>query len=214
MYIIIVNEDNSLTASKKERIMQKSKLVDNLCFLVNPDYKGEDMTKFTVLMEYLLPVSKEYKTEFLTLSEERVEEYLKYELPFDTKMTNEAGIVEVQLTFLRADLDENGNTIQYVRKTSVGKIRIVPISAWSNLIPDASLSSLDQRILKTEAMINELEDLNQQLLDNQDNKADGLFYEDSVLQLLSGNKKIGNQVTITNISTEDNADGNIKVVHF
>ena len=34
MYVILVNEDNSLYGSHKERIMKGSKLVDNLVFLV------------------------------------------------------------------------------------------------------------------------------------------------------------------------------------
>ena len=60
MYTILVNDDNTLTTSIRERIMQRSKLVDSLHFLVYPTYKGLDMTDFTVTMEYILPVSKEY----------------------------------------------------------------------------------------------------------------------------------------------------------
>ena len=43
MYVILVNDDNSLYGSKKERIMQRSKLVNNLVFIVDPIYKGVDM---------------------------------------------------------------------------------------------------------------------------------------------------------------------------
>ena len=69
MYTILLNETNELITSVKERIMQRSKLVDNLHFLVEPDYKGIDMSDFTVTMEYILPVSREYKTESLVKSE-------------------------------------------------------------------------------------------------------------------------------------------------
>ena len=70
MYTILVNNDNTLVTSIKERIMQRSKLVDSLHFLADTIYKDIDMTDFTVTLEYVLPVSKEYKTEILVRSEE------------------------------------------------------------------------------------------------------------------------------------------------
>ena len=69
MYTILVNDDNSLQTTVRERIMQRSKLVDTLHFLVEPTYKEQDMSDFTVTMEYLLPVSREYRTENLVKSD-------------------------------------------------------------------------------------------------------------------------------------------------
>ena len=112
VYTILVNDDNTLTTSIRERIMQRSKLVDSLHFLVSPTYKGLDMTDFTVTMEYILPVSKEYVSEVLVKSEELYKEMLEYKLPFDTDLTKEAGEIEVKLTFSKVDLDEDGNNIQ------------------------------------------------------------------------------------------------------
>ena len=125
--------------------MQRSKLVDNLHFLVDKVYKDNiDMSDFTVTMEYILPVSKEYKTETLTRSEELYKESkLEYKLPFDTKLTKEAGDIEVKLTFTKVDLDADGNGIQYVRETSPCIVTIVPVAAWSNIILDARLSAVE-----------------------------------------------------------------------
>lgn len=39
MYTFLINEDNSLTASVIERIMERSKLVDSLHFLADTTYK-------------------------------------------------------------------------------------------------------------------------------------------------------------------------------
>ena len=62
MYTILVTQDNELKVSVKERIMQRSKLVDSFHFLVDHIYKDTiDMTNFTVTMGYLLPVSKNIK---------------------------------------------------------------------------------------------------------------------------------------------------------
>lgn len=208
MYVILVNDDNTLYCSNKETIMQRSSLVDNLCFLVNPMYKEYDMSDCTVLLEYLLPVSKKYCTEILTLADEGYEEYLKYVLPFDTKLTSEAGSIEVQLTFAKASLDEEGNGLQQVRKTSTAKINIVPIAAWSDIIPDSALSALDQRILKIDAQLKALNDTADTLGNNM---VDNIKYDDveDTLQLTSKGNGIGDK-----ISVKDMMEDGVPVVDF
>lgn len=196
MYIVLVNDDNSLYGSQKCCIMHRSNCVDTLTFVVNPIYKGVDMTDATVVLEYLLPISKKYKTEYLTLSEERYKDcFLQYKLPFTTKFTSEHGDVKVQLTFIKVELDENGNSIQRVRKTSSTTIKIVPIEAWSDVIPDSSLAPLDQRIIMQTAQINALSELANAL---DSNKVDNLVYNEKTdsLQLMSGNKVVGNKVSV------------------
>lgn len=213
MYTILISESNELITSRRERIMQRSKLVDNLRILADVNYKNIDMSPFTVLMEYMLPVSKEYHSEILTLSKDLYKQKLEYRLPFDTSLTKEAGDIELQFSFIKADLDEEGRQIQYVRKTIPTTITIIPISAWSDVIADSALNSIDQRIIQVNAMIGALEDMSQQLTDQYDTKADGLSYEDSTLQLTSDGKKIGNKVILNGISCDD-PDGTIKVINF
>lgn len=202
-YVILVNEDNTLTASKKERIMQRSKLFDDLWFLTEPTYKEYDMSACTVVMEYILPVSKKYCSDILELSDEGYQEYLKYIVPFDTNLTAEPGDVELQITFIYSDLDENGESIQRVRKTSTCKINIVPISAWSDIIPDSALSALDQRIIKIDSQLKEIADISETYSSS---KADNIKYDadEQTLQLLSGVNEIGDKVTL---SAEDFSDG-------
>lgn len=214
MYTILITDSNELITSQKERIMKRSKLVDNLHFLADTSYKGLDMSSFTVLMEYILPISKEYHSEILTLSDKLYKEKLEYKIPFDSNLTKEEGNIELQISFIKVDLDADGNDVQYVRKTSPTTITIIPISAWSDIIPDSSLSGLDQRLIKTEAMINALEDMSQQLIDNYDNKADGLSYEGNKLRLKSGEKLIGNEVIIHGSIDDNDGDGTIKVINF
>lgn len=202
-YVILVNEDNTLTASKKERIMQRSKLFNNLWFLAEPTYNGYDMSACTVVMEYILPISKKYHSDILELSEEGYQEYLKYVVPIDSKLTAETGEVELQLTFIYSDLDENGESVQRVRKTSTAKLNIVPISAWSDIIPDSALGALDQRIIKMDAQLKEIADINEAYSAA---KADNIKYDADAqtLQLLSGTKEIGDKVSLS-ISDEDGA---------
>lgn len=194
MYVILVNEDNSLYGSKKSRVIQRSKLVDTLTFVVPHIHNGIDMTSATVVMEYVLPVSREYKTIELILSEERYEDcFLQYKLPFDTDLTSQAGSLELQLTFIYTELNADGIGIQRVRKTSSTFIEIVPITAWSDIVPDAALSALDQRLIKIDSQMRAMNDY-LDVLDN--NKVDNLVYNDAeeTLQLTSKGVGVGDKV--------------------
>lgn len=210
MYVILVNEDNTLTTTVKERIMQRSKLVDEMWFLVPPEYKGYGMEDFTVSLEYLLPVSKRYCNEFLQLNG-TYNGHLKYVLPFDTMLTAEPGKIEIQLTFALAEMTNSGQFTQRVRKVSPTTVEIIPISAWSDIIPDSALSALDQRIIKTDAQIKALDEfLNLQA----DTKADNLIFDNTTkeLQLTANGKEIGKRVIIE-CGGEFSEDG-VPVVDF
>lgn len=166
MYTILINDDNTMIATQVQRIMQRSKLVDDLHFLVDQMYNDLPMEDFTATLEYILPVSKEYKTETLVLSEDLYKGKLEYKLPLDTHFTKEAGSVEIQLTFTYVDIDDEGNDIQRVRKISSAVVEIVPLSAWFEIIPDEALSAIDQRIIKQDAQIKAMTDLLNSILDD------------------------------------------------
>lgn len=195
-YVILVNEDNSLYGSKKERVMQRSKLVDSLVFITESTYKGVDMTNATVMLEYILPVSREYKTVILTLSDEKYNDcYLQYKLPFDVDLTSQAGSLEIQLTFAYSEMNENGNIVQRVRKTSTTKIDVIPIAKWSDIIPDSVLGGLDQRLIVMNAQIQALDDYMNVV---NTNKVDNLVYDDKneTLHLSANGKVVGNKVSV------------------
>lgn len=200
MYVILVNDDDSLYGSHKERIMQRQKLVNDLVFVVNPIYKNtHDMTNATVLLEYVLPVSREYKSVLLTLSEERYNDcYLQYKLPFDTDLTSQAGSLEVQLTFAYVEMMPNGVGVQRVRKTSSTTIDVIPITAWSDIIPDSALSSLDERLIKLDASMRAMNDY----LDVIDgNKVDDLMLDkkNDTLKLSSKGVGVGKGISVKEI---------------
>lgn len=213
MYTLLLNENNELVTTVKERIMQRSKLVDSLHILVDPTYKGIDMSGFTATFEYLLPVSREYKTEILVKSDALYKDKLEYKLPFDTCLTREAGNIEVQLTFTKVELDADGISHQYVRKTSPTIITIIPISAWSDIIADSALTALDQRLIQVDAMINAANEFNQYLYET---KADNIYYneEEKYVQLTANGKPIGDCVawvsnggcSVINVEIDENGD--------
>lgn len=202
MYVIKVNSDNTLTAPVKQRIIQRSKLIDDMIFLVAPTYNGYDMADCTVVLEYVKPVSNEYKTETLILSDERYKEYLKYILPVDTEFTKEAGSLKIQLSFIYVDIDADGNQVQRVRKTSPAlKVEVIPVEEWFNIIPDSALSAVDQRILKQDAQLKMMADLVGTMSDNM---VDDLKYneEDETLQLQSDGYGVGSKVSVRDMLDE------------
>lgn len=193
MYTILLTQDNEFVTTVKERIMQRSKLVDSFRILVDQDYNGQRMSDFTVMMEYLTPVGREYKSEILVLSEELYQDKLVYTVPFDTCLTREAGDIEIQLTFVKIELDENGMSKQLVRKTSPTTIKIIPISAWSDIIADSALTAIDQRLIQVDAMINAMNDMNQALYNT---KADNIKRSDNgeYIQLTANGNPIGDKI--------------------
>lgn len=195
MYTIIVGDDNSLYGSCKEKIIQREKLFNKIWFLVAPHYNGFDMSKCTVTLRYLLPISREFRTETLVLSEDRYKEYLKYTLPIDTSLSKEHGNIEMNLTFTLLDANETGNIIQHVRKTTNCIVTVTPIPDWDSLVPDSSLMAIDQRILKQDAQIKALENLANTL---DSNKVDNLVYDsnEDTLHLMAGEKVIGDKVSV------------------
>lgn len=213
MYTFLIGEDNTLTATVVERIMERSKLVDSLHFLADPIYKETDMSDFTVMMEYVLPVSKKYKTEILEKSDELYKDMLEYKLPFDTALTSEPGDIEIQLTLTNVTLDADGKSTQYVRKVGPGSIKIVAISTWSDIIPDEALSAVDQRLLAAQALMKALNEQNNTIMKS---KADSLRYKDNLLQLTAQGTPIGTAVKIvsSDSGSTDPEDGTIRVVEF
>jgi len=208
LYTILVNLDDSLTKSKVERIMQGSSMVDQLHFLVDVDYKGQDMRNYTVIVEYKLPQSKrKYKVEHLSPSEELYKEKLEYIVPFDTYLTAEPGEVEVKLLFMYLEMDAEGNFIEHTRATDATYIKITPVEQWSSYIPDANLDSIAQMVLATQAQIEQVKGYAEVI---NANKADNLSYDNNELQLTSNGQKIGTPVTIR--STDSSLEDGVPVV--
>ena len=56
------------------------------------------------------------------------------------------------------------------------------------MVPDAELAAIDQRILKLDAIANQLADTQDTVFDT---KADDISYENNTIQLLANGKKIG-----------------------
>lgn len=203
MYTILVNDDNTMSVTERTRIMQRSTGFDAIRFLVNPDYKGFNMRDCTLIARYVLPVSHQLRSEKLELAAEDYNGFLQYIIPVSSKLTYEPGDITCNLTFTLVDTDDAGNPIARVRKLDNVSITVNTITDWDALIPDELLSSLDQRIIEQDKQIKQLAEI-ALLLDQE--KADGLSYEDSELQLTSKGEPIGNKVHVSGGSGSGDPD--------
>ena len=66
MYIMLVQDNNQIVTTKRERIIQRSKMCDVFCIYIPITYKGMDMQDFEVTMFYELPISHEKASVVLT----------------------------------------------------------------------------------------------------------------------------------------------------
>lgn len=220
MYTLMVNQRNELLTSVKTVIMQRSKLVDQIQILVPREYGDEDMADYSATMEYLLPVSKKYLTTELTNkgmveytdSDENTGEYIQYLIEADTGITQEAGNIEVQITFVNnviittdvtsvtGEVTTETRTETHVRKTSVGRITITPISAWSDIIPDEALTDLDRRLANMQSLVRQLEGLTDDLTAG---IPSDIRIEDNNLHLIDPiEDKVGTGIDIPDIALE------------
>lgn len=204
MYTILLNNDNTFTVSHRERIMQRSKLVDKFHILVEPLYNEFDMKDFTVVIKYLLPISKKYKSEVLELSTDLYKDRYEYILPFDTELTTENGDIEFTVTFTKLDMDSEGNGVQYVRTTDNCTLSILPISKWDDIVPDEALNAVEQKIIELSAQTQKLADMAETY---DKTKADNIgINEDGSVQLKSHDEWIGNAIDVAIPGTEDTND--------
>lgn len=212
-YTILVNDNNTVTATERTRIMQRTKNVDNLRIIIPKVYEKQDFTNYTVLMEYKLPISHEVKLEMLTLEDGNYNDnYLLYRLPLVTDFTKENGNVEIQLTIIGLAMDADGNTVEIVRKISPFNVPIIPISNWFT-VPDSELDVLTQYYLAAQQQIHALNDL--VTIVNQ-SKADSIKLDvvDGELYLTSNGNKIGQGVSVEELGneiTERTSEGTVKI---
>ena len=208
MYTILINNDNTLTKSVIKNIMHRSSMVDKIHILANPTYNGYDMTTFTCVMEYVLPISRQYVVETLTPSEELYKERIEYTLPINTQITSEVGDIEIKFIFTRLDMLEDGSKVERVRKTASTTITILRVEQWSDYISDSKLDPVVQMLLNVQAQNEQskvyLEQINEVANILMTTKGDSLHYdsETNELQLQSNGNAISS-VTLEECTMED-----------
>lgn len=155
MYTILINSDNTLTQSIRERIMHRESNVHTFRFLVDPVWVDRgvetDMRNYTCLLEYKTPISSQYVPVPLSPSETLYKGKLEYLYKIDTDITCEIGNLELKFIFMWLEMTEDGKLVEHSRKTDTTIIPIVPTDNWSDYIADSKMDNIVQIMLSNQA---------------------------------------------------------------
>lgn len=169
MFTLVISDNNSVVASQRDTIMQRSNIVDNIQILVPRYYRGQiDLSTFRLYMKYTLPISRKIKMAELQINDldYNRKNHIQYVLPANIPITAEPGDIEVSFTFLSLVADEDGSYKSYIRKTEPGVIPITPVAVFEQYEPDELFGEIDQRLLALEAVSKDLDQLSQNIYDN------------------------------------------------
>lgn len=195
MYTLKISDDNTVTTTVKETLIERSNYVDRIQIVTNKLYREQiDMSDTTVYMKYKLPVSNKIKMTHLTVNDLEYEtNYIQYLIPVDAGLTAEAGDIEVSFTFLKLVANDDGTYTSYIRKTTSGVIHITPLTQFDKYEPSEMFTEIDQRLLAIEGYIKDLDALNK------------ATYENAVKDIRLDTEK--RKVTLTNNDGEDTGKG-------
>ena len=195
MYTLKINDDNTVTTTVKETLVERSNYVDKIQIVTSKLYREQiDMSDATLYMKYKLPVSNKIKLTQLTANDLEYEtNYIQYLIPVDAALTAEAGDIEVSFTFLKLIPNEDGTYTSYIRKTTSGVIHITPLVQFDKYEPSEMFTEIDQRLLVMEGMIKDLD---------AQNKA---AYEGMVKDIRLDTD--GRKITLTDRNGDDTGDG-------
>lgn len=169
MYTLKISDENTVTTTVKEKIVERSNYVDKIQIIVDRLYREQiDMSNdTTVWMKYKLPITNKIKMTQLVINNSAYEnDYIQYLIPADAYLTAEAGDIEVSFTFLKLIQNEDESTTSYIRKTTSGVIHISPLTEFDKYEPSEMFDEIDQRLLMLIAKQKDLESLNKSIYNN------------------------------------------------
>lgn len=100
MYTIVMDKYKNLNTTVRTTLFQQESMVDKIQFLVPPTYNGNNLSGYTATLKYVDP-NGNFHSEVLTLNAEMYKEYLRYELPVTTKLTQVSGTITLRLTLIK-----------------------------------------------------------------------------------------------------------------
>lgn len=218
MNTYLIHNDKYITKSESSAIVEKSNNIDDIRFIAPKVFNGFELENFDFVLQYILPISKTVHIESIKGIEYDANS-LVYTLPTTAKkITSEPGIVEMSISLVKVELDENGNQIRYVLNcANTATLNIIPMANWFN-VPDDGISELADLYLANKAMAENLAAIAQVI---RDNKADSIYLdaEDSSIYLTSKGEAIGEKIPLDVLNAElveagSETSGNVKIVNI
>lgn len=205
MLTFYIGNDNAIVRTEAtSAIVEKSNAVDSIRFITPKLYNDEyEMANYDVILEYVTPITKRNSIIQLVLTDDNYkDDYLLYTLPTTqatTALTAETGELEFSLTFIQAELDVDGNTVERVRNSANnGTIKIVPITSWFNASKEA-LAELTAMYVENKKVAEALAEVASII---NANKADDIRLDenDKSLYLTANNVKVGTEIDLETLN--------------
>ena len=105
MYTIIMDKYKNLNTTVRTTLFSQESAVDKIQFLIPPQYNEVDLTDYIVTLKYVDP-NGNFHSEVLTLDAEMYKNYLRYELPVTTELTQVCGTLTLRLTLMKFSQQE------------------------------------------------------------------------------------------------------------
>lgn len=222
---LLNNQNQIILTESTSGIVEKSNSVNALRIIMPKIYENiYDMSTFDLLFEYKLPISNTNGVIKMEMTDDAYKnDYVLFNLPettMTTTLTNECGEVEFTLHAVKAELMEDGTTLERVRMSiSPGIIKILPISTW--LTPsESALSALASMYVENKKVALALIDLANQLSET---KLDDvtLDVENGKVIGVANGVKVGTGINLDVLNAElveagasDPNNGNIKITQI
>lgn len=189
LYTILMNKDKSLVTSINIPIYQRESKTTVIRFLVPLEIEENNLENFTCAFKYVLPDGT--KGCVMPIKQDSLynDTYLDYRLAITSRMTLKAGTIEGNLSFLKVVSNENGAKESLVIHS--GNTNIVIDELKDIFIDDPNLQAIDQKLLRLESMISDVNSY-QDLLN--DTKADNIEIIDGEIWLTANGDKIGKPI--------------------
>lgn len=162
-YTLLLKEDNTIIASHKETIVQRSTMVDVLQ-VIAPRYREwkdgmvHDMTEFDLVLGYVTPISKTVRLVTMPIKDaEYKTNYILYTLDITTDITAECGIVKLYFSYMDNYITDEDVSVPQVDNYLSYDLHVIPLETFLT-VPDDAVGQLAQLYLANK---NQIEALNQ-----------------------------------------------------
>lgn len=122
MYTIIMNSDKSLTKTIVRTIYKGENLVDTIVFLIPKIYGDVNLAQLEVELTYTDPQSGDHAEPLRLIDTDYKNDWLRFHLPVDTKLTQYSGDIIIRLQF--SDVSKDGANRSVVLLTGTTKVTI------------------------------------------------------------------------------------------
>ena len=173
------------------------------------------MKDFTCVLEYRLPISHKYVVKLLSAEKDLFQdEKIQFLFPIKSDFTAEQGDIELSVSFTKVYLDDQGSSIEVVRKINDTKITVTPTSAWEDYVPSTELGAISSAILELQSKLEQQKEYAEILSQN---KVDDIQIDErnSKLVVSSNGEPVGEGIDLNDLGdilADKTKEGMVKVL--